>query len=596
MQVSAIDERFGMRRVPQGQPVVSAIARTLPKVVAMLCMCSAAHAQLELTGLDEPLRENALTHLELDDESCDAAMWRIREQFSRAEQQIRTGLEAYGFYASEISANLAFGVECWTAQFEVDPGEPVRLRNVSIAVTGQASSDPEFSALAQSSTLRPGEPLSHAEYERVKRALLDLALYRGYAEAAYTVNRIDVYPQEGVADVELRFNSGPRYSFGEIEINQDALDRSVVEGYYDFRSGDPYDRDRLTALYGALVGSGYFRAVDVFPLPADPVSRQIPIEVDLSAGGRRAWSYGIGFSTDTGPRIRFGRTDRRVNSRGAQLGVDGLLSPVASELSFNYRFPYGNPRSEWVSLNTGLMHEKTDTSTSDTLELGIRRVVSRRSSWQETQFLDLTVEDFEVGDIESRSRLLTPGISWYRVDADTAIRPDRGNRLGLEISAANDSLGSDTDFIQIDASGKWIWSFENRSRLLLRARLGVTRQRNFDELPASVRFFAGGDNSIRGYGFESLGPIDENGAVIGGDRLAVASIEYEVPIRRRWSAAVFIDSGNAFQSGNFEAKTGAGFGVRWQSPLGPIRVDLAWPIDDAMEDDPRLHVSLGADL
>jgi translocation and assembly module TamA len=242
------------------------------------------------------------------------------------------------------------------------------------------------------------------------------------------------------------------------------------------------------------------------------------------------------------------------------------------------------------------MHEKTDTSTSDTLELGIRRVVSRRSSWQETQFLDLTVEDFEVGDIESRSRLLTPGISWYRVDADTAIRPDRGNRLGLEISAANDSLGSDTDFIQIDASGKWIWSFENRSRLLLRARLGVTRQRNFDELPASVRFFAGGDNSIRGYGFESLGPIDENGAVIGGDRLAVASIEYEVPIRRRWSAAVFIDSGNAFQSGNFEAKTGAGFGVRWQSPLGPIRVDLAWPIDDAMEDDPRLHVSLGADL
>ena len=179
--------------------------------------------------------------------------------------------------------------------------------------------------------------------------------------------------------------------------------------------------------------------------------------------------------------------------------------------------------------------------------------------------------------------------------ADNSLRPTNGYRLGVELSGANDSLGSDTTFAQAQASAKWIKSFGNRTRLLLRAQLGFTWHSDFIELPPSVRFFAGGDNSIRGFEFESLGPVDENGDVIGGDRLAVASIEYEVPFSASWSGAMFIDSGNAFTGSDFNARTGAGFGVRWRSPLGPIRFDIAWPVNDA-EKGPRLHVSLGADL
>ncbi|MBT8442620.1 MAG: BamA/TamA family outer membrane protein, partial [Gammaproteobacteria bacterium] len=188
------------------------------------------------------------------------------------------------------------------------------------------------------------------------------------------------------------------------------------------------------------------------------------------------------------------------------------------------------------------------------------------------------------------------GISWLKLEADDALRPAHGYRLGLEISGANDSLGSDTTFVQVDATAKWIYSFENQSRFLIRGRLGFTSERNFEELPPSVRFFAGGDNSVRGYEFESLGPVDADGDVIGGDRIAVASVEYDFPFSASWSGAVFLDVGNAFTGSDFDAKQGAGFGLRWQSPVGPIRFDIAWPIDDAVEQGARLHVSLGADL
>jgi translocation and assembly module TamA len=130
---------------------------------------------------------------------------------------------------------------------------------------------------------------------------------------------------------------------------------------------------------------------------------------------------------------------------------------------------------------------------------------------------------------------------------------------------------------------------------MVRGHVGTTAKSDFDELPASVRFFAGGDSSVRGYDFDALGPVDASGLVIGGSSLATGSFEFEQPLRDRWSLAFFVDSGNAFESSRLNAKTGAGLGGRWQSPLGPIRVDLAHPFDDDT-DNWRLHISLGPDL
>jgi len=562
---------------------------------AALTQFTAGHAAVRIEGLEGALLDNALVYARLDDEPCDAPEWRVRELYSRLDEDVRTALEAYGYYAPEIAATLTLAEPCWEAVVTVDPGEPVRMRDVELSLTGEAAEDAAFTRIIDAAVLEPGEPLVHSNYEQLKRRLQALALQRGYPEAKFTASRIDVYPESRAADITLIFDSGPRYSFGAIQFTQDALAPELLEGYYEFRRGDPFDRLQLTRLHGALTNSGYFNSVDIRSLDADRETREIPIAIDLTPIRRRAINYGLGFSTDTGPRFRFGSTNRRVDRNGTQSSVNGQLSPVISEISYNRRFPYGDPRTEWVSLDFGIKHEETETAISDMVEVGVRRVIARRGGWQETQFIDAIVEDFVVADIASRSRLLTPGIGWLKVVADNSLRPRRGYRLGLKLSGANDTLGSDATFAQAEASAKWIKTFDNNTRMLMRARLGFTWHSEFDVLPPSVRFFAGGDNSIRGFEFESLGPVDENGEVIGGDRLAVASIEYEIPFSASWSGAMFVDSGNAFTGSEFDTRTGAGFGVRWQSPLGPIRFDIAWPVND-VEKDPRLHVSLGADL
>jgi translocation and assembly module TamA len=564
-------------------------------LIGVLFAASQANAEVVLAGIEEPLTSNVLAHLNLDEEPCDAPRWRIEQQYQAAPARIRQGLEALGYYEPSIAPQLEETDACWRATFTIAAGEPTRIRNVDVALTGEATNDATFKEALDQAGLRANEVLDHGRYERLKRRWSDLGLERGYVDARFTTSRIDVYPPDKVADIVLHFDSGRRYYFGNVEFEQNVVTERLARAYVPFHPGDPYDARQLTALYVAYAESGYFETIDVRPLAADPERREIPIHVGLGGSRRRQISYGVGYSTDTGPRFRFGRYNPRFNDRGHQFTVSAQLSPVISELLANYRMPFGDPRTEWISFDTGIKREDTETSESESAEFGARRVYRRPGGWTRAHILTLLIEDFEVADQVGRSRLLMPGIAWSKMRADNSLRPVRGHKLDLEVRGAADQLASDTSFVQATARGKWIWSRPNLARFLVRGELGSTAESSFDELPASVRFFAGGDNSVRGYDFEALGPVDEDGEVVGGSSIVTGSFEYEHPVRARWSIAAFVDAGNAFASSDLEIKTGAGVGARWQSPLGPIRVDIAHPFDDETETW-RLHISLGPDL
>jgi translocation and assembly module TamA len=552
-----------------------------------------ASADVNVAGVDGSIAANVLAYLDLDDEPCDAPRWRVEQQYRAAPARIRDALQAFGYYEPSVAPALDQDEACWHARFEIELGEAVRLRAVDVRLTGEAESDPPFATALAEAGLATGAVLNHGAYEQLKRRWSDLARERGFAEAELVINRIDVYPDEHAADVTLLFDSGPRYRFGRTELTQEVLTEQLAASYLTFREGEPYDTQQLTDAYAALANSGYFRTIDMRPLPHDTATRTIPIAVTLTSAARTQTSYGVGFSTDTGPRFRFGRNNTRFNERGHQFGVNAQLSPVVSEVTANYRMPIRS-RSEWLNFDAGIEREDTETAESERLEIGARRVHERRGDWTRTELLSLRVEDFVVADQASRARLLMPGVDWTRIRADNEIRPTMGSRLSLELRGANDALVSDTSFVQAVAQGKWIWSLPRGRRILVRGQVGATAKRNFAELPASVRFFAGGDNSVRGYDFEALGPLDADGKVIGGSSLAVGSFELEQPLRERWSLAFFVDSGNAFEGSRIDAQTGAGIGGRWQSPLGPIRIDLAKALDG--ERDWRVHVSLGPDL
>jgi len=562
---------------------------------AALAVAGIAAAEVELVGVEGPAAANVLAYLDLDDEPCDAPRLRIEQMHGRAAARIRDSLQAYGYYEPSVEPSLLFADDCWHARYTIATGEPVRIRALEVSLTGEAEKDPPFTAALAETNLAVGEPLDHGAYDRLKRRFADLGRERGYADAQFTTSRIDVYPEEHVADIALHFDSGPRYAFGPTELTQDVLTEELAQSYFTFDEGAPYDARQLVDVYATLADSGYFRTIDVRPLPADPATRTIPIAVTLTSAPRTQTSYGVGYSTDTRVRLRFGRNNRRFNDRGHQFGINAQLSPVISEVRANYRMPLFNSRAEWLNFDAGVEREDTESAESEIFEIGARRVRERRSEWTRTQMLALRIEDFEIADEEDRARLLMPGVSWTRIRADNEIRPTQGSKLTLEVRGAADALVSDTTFAQAIARGKWIWSTARGQRVLIRGDFGATAEREFEELPASVRFFAGGDNSVRGYSFEELGPVDAEGNVIGGSSLATGSFEFEQPLKARWSMAFFVDSGNAFERSEMDAKTSVGLGGRWQSPLGPIRLDLALPLEDD-HDKWRVHITLGPDL
>ena len=216
-------------------------------------------------------------------------------------------------------------------------------------------------------------------------------------------------------------------------------------------------------------------------------------------------------------------------------------------------------------------------------------------SWLRTRYVNFKKEDFTVGDQDTNTRLIIIGSNWEKVRGRAVSRATDGYRLNFDIRGASDSLGSDTSFLQLQSRLRWIHSFNDRNRVIARANLGATAKDNLEELPASARFFSGGDRSIRGYEFESLGPTDSDGNVIGGSHQVELSLEFDRVIRGNWAWAAFVDSGSSFNGSDIDWSTGAGLGLRWYSPVGPIRLDFAHGFDNP-DEDLRIHISLGPDL
>jgi translocation and assembly module TamA len=395
------------------------------------------------------------------------------------------------------------------------------------------------------------------------------------------------------ARVFLDFESGPRYSFGEITLDQDVLDAEFLGRYITFQKGDPYSVEQLIQLQRALNDSAYFQVVEVVPETALADKREVPIRISLSPRKRHRYDFGLGYGTDTGARARFGWRMPRINKRGHRVDSQVIVSEIGYDVSANYRVPVFNPRTDQLVYSISEEKEETDTNDSKLRSLAIS-FNHNRDKWREVLTLSYEREDFEVGTDSGDSTLLIPGASWTRNWGGDFINVLDGLRFSFAVRGANEGLASDTDFVQLGGGLKFITSFDARNRLIARGSLGTTNTDEFEQLPASILFFAGGTQSVRGYAYESLGPTDENGDVIGGEHLMTGSIEFEHYFNDKMGMAVFIDAGNALESFGDDLEQGAGFGFRWRSPVGSVRIDLANAISD--DNDWRLHVDIGPDL
>jgi translocation and assembly module TamA len=555
-----------------------------------------ASAAVTFSGLDEDLERNARALMTLASVSCEASEWRVERLFRDADEQLRNALEALGYYRFNVDKRLSFeNAECWSAEFELALDEPVRIRDIAVSIDGEVRDDVGFTEAGNELRPEPGSILDHSVYERYKRSILSGLTTRGYFDAELIDSSVTVSESLTYADINIHIESGSRYQFGDVTFSDGILTQKLLAGYVRFSKGDPYDAGEISRLYESLNGSGYFGSVSITAQPIEGGGLLVPVLVSLTPAKRRVYTVGVGFATDTEFQGRLGYTDRRRNDSGHQFDARLYMSKVDSELTGTYRWPRGRPDKEWASLYGGFLRKRTDTSRSDKTSLGIRVARNRTENWLETPYVDFSNEDFIVAEQAGNSRLMTPGITWETTIGRELRRVPSGHRISFDLRGAHHDLLSDATFLQATASSKWITSFGESTRFLARADLGVTKTENFEELPATVRFFTGGDTSVRGYGFETIGPVDPEGNVTGGEHLIAVSVEADWLIATKWAVAVFADTGTAFVDNNPDFKTGVGIGLRWYSPFGPIRVDIAHPLNDP-ERDFRLHITFGPDL
>jgi translocation and assembly module TamA len=566
-------------------------------VIFMLGSAGLSYAQVTISGVESQMRDNILAYLRLDDEPCDAPQWRLRRLFAGSEKEIREALEVVGYYNVEIEKRFETGDTCWQATFVIDQGRPVILREVSILIDTGSDTGSELESLVQQCDLRPGDVLQHARYDDCRRRITRKAERRGYFAAAFTERRIDVYPDQYMADITLHFNAGRRYVFGAVTFDQDVMDPDLIQRFVTITAGEPYDAEQVRRMQRDIIGSAYFDQVLFSRNPRGEPYFDVPIHIELTPGKKYQYSAGIGFATDVGARLRFGILNRRINLQGHQIEFETNLSQVVSDAGITYRIPLDKPK-DWFTIDTGFKYEDNDSFKSKLFSAGVQRLYQLDNGWIRALFLNLRLEDYETGTFDDDdSELLTPGISYTFIEEDFPPRPLSGHRSTAQLIGAHEGVISDTSFLQVYGNTKWVFGLWSRARLLTRAEAGFTAIDDLDSLPASVRFFAGGDTSVRGYAYKSLGPADPLGNVVGGQNLLVGSVEIDQPIADDWSLAAFVDSGNAYNRlSEFDPATGVGLGVRWFSPLGPIRFDVAIPLEDDTPDDYRVHITLGPDL
>lgn len=583
-----------MRRGARGLLLVLALAAFAAPTLAG----PASRIKVEIEGLEGELLANARAFLSIEryKDTADLTEAGVERLHGRARDELRAALRPFGHYRPEVEATLAPDARGWVARYRVDAGAPVRVRQLAVAIEGAGRDDPAFAAVLVEAPLAEGEVARHDRYEKLKRALLTAAEDSGYLEARFIEHALEVDPVAGEARVRLRLSTGERSYFGAISFEQDVVEQALLDRYVEFAPGEPFAMRELLKLQYALNDSDYFRLVEIEPQrEAIGADRRIPVQVRLTGRERRKWTIGVGYGTDTGPRGTIGWEDRRINRYGHRARAELSDSEIKTELKYSYSIPLQRPASERLSFQAEAVEEQKGDTLSRRTEFGARvdKTFGRMKQTLYTQF-ESERSEFPT-DPDLRSQLLVPGVLWAHTRTDSPLFARDGERWTLDLHGASEAVYSDVTFFQYRLSGKLVRPIGERARFITRAEYARSLDASLDELPASQRLFAGGDQSVRGYGYASIGETDVNGLVIGGTEMATASVEVDRLFTERWGGALFVDAGDAVASSELDPKVGAGLGLRWRSPIGMLRLDLAWALDDQIEGW-RIHFAIGPDL
>ena len=459
------------------------------------------------------------------------------------------GLEPFGYYDARVDATLTQPEEAkHHAAFKVAVGEPVIVRKSQVEVGAEAAGLETVRQALDNFQPRQGERLDHGAYERSKQVIATALANGGFLHAELVRHRVAVVGSAKTAEIDLAWDAGERHRLGELRFSNSQFPDHFLQRYKPWFADEFYSAEKLLSLQQTLVDADYFSSVAVTPDIEQAKDGVVPVNVLVIPAKRTVYTANLYMSTDSGPGGRLGVQRRWLNRRGHKLGGKIEYSTRLQEISTKYQIPKPGPRNRNFTFGAGYRDEETDTSRSRMARLAATEVVDRWKGFTRTLGLQYLHGDFEVADEPGETSLLYAEGLLTRKTADDLYFPVSGYSLLYGLRLGLEQLLSDTTFVQARAEGKWLQQIGEDGRVILRAALGAMRVDDFDALPPELRFFAGGDRSIRGFDFQEIGETNAAGGVIGGEFLVVGSAEYEHYFHEKWGVAAFVDAGDAFKS------------------------------------------------
>ena len=562
----------------------------------MLC-ATPAHALTVVVNAPDEIKMLLTQHLETaraarSGEKLDA------DEIARLQQQsdltARDLLATEGYFSPQVESTVDRMGDDWRVVYRVEPGVRTTVRSVKLIFDGDLKTRADAAALRsrieRSFSLKPGLPFRQADWDAAKLAVLRPLLANTYPAAQLAASEARIDPAAQAADLTLTIDSGPAFFYGEPVIS--GVQRypvSIIRNLNPAKPGKPFRQQDLLDYQLALETSGYYAqaAVRVEPDPAQAAAA--PIRVEVVERPEKRFSVGVGMSTDTGARVQVGWLARDIADRGLRLKLDARIETNRQSGAAELAWPRTSAGYE-NSLGAQFKQEDIEGQKTRSTVAAAKRTRTR-GQIQTTVSLQYQTEQQTIGDVvDVRNRALSANYAWTQRTVGRAFYPRRGHVLTLQGGGAAEALLSDTSFIRLYGRHTQYFPAGDNGRLILRGELGSVLADTRDGIPTDFLFRAGGDNSVRGYAYQSLGRTLAGG-VASVRYLATGSVEYNYFFGPTWGMALFVDAGDAADSpGQLSPVFGYGLGARYRSPVGPVNLDVAY--GEATRQF-RLHFSLG---
>ncbi|MCU8464613.1 autotransporter assembly complex family protein [Vibrio vulnificus] len=541
-------------------------------------------AEFTIQGLSKPLERNLEYHLmPLANTSANDI------PVSQLSKLVRSALNPYGYYHSKLSVQREPND---LIVLDVELGEVVLVAKSNIVVSGEASNDEDFLGLVNQAQLKQGQPLLHSEYDTLKRNLTSLAQKKGYLDGRFIESSLEVIPSMNQANVNLHFSSGSRYQFGSLSVPTSGIEPARIEIMRTFERGDDFDTLKLNQYQANLSETNWFRSV-IVKADFDGISNnlEVPIEVIAEPNARNIVQVGGGYSTDLGLRASLNWTKPWYNTRGHSFETQAYASKAEQSLLLGYKIPTQNVLTDYYGIQFESKHVDYRDTSSFSNDLSFEKHWQLDSDWQSTMHVRYLQERYQQASENNDSQMLLPGVTFSLLDRkNDQLEIKHRHVYSLEYSDPN--FFSDSRLLRIEGNSVLSWDISEKHKFHFRSNVGINVADALSDIPSSLRFFAGGDGNLRGYGYESISPRDENGDLTGARYMFTAGLEYQYQVYHQLWLGAFYDVGDAFND-SVDWKNGTGLSLIWNSKYVPVKVDFAYGLDAPQGDQFRVHFSLG---